>query len=280
MKIGYNVATTKENATLHEELELCEKHGYDYIEIQMDKLPAYLETHTLEEMKQFFDSHHLKPLSLNALAFFNNRSDKDYNGILIEFKKWLEIGEYIGAQYIVAVPLVSDQKFLNETIQKSCVEVLKEFSTIAQPYNIKIALEFIGAPNATVNTFNQAHEIVKLVGRENVGLVLDFFHFHAMGSRIEDLNRDNVNDIFLLHINDVDDYPIGILTDEDRCFPGLGVININGILDALCKYDFKGDVISIELFRPEYYKMDPEEVIKTSKTSIIKSIEPYFGVNI
>ena len=160
------------------------------------------------------------------------------------------------------------------------MEVLKEFSTIAQPYNIKIALEFIGAPNATVNTFNQAHKIVKLVERENVGLVLDFFHFHAMGSRIEDLNRDNVNDIFLLHINDVDDYLIGILTDGDRCFPGLGVIDISGILGTLCKYDFKGDVISIELFRPEYYKMNPEEVIKKSKTSIIKSIEPYFGVNI
>ena len=67
MKIGYNVATTKENATLQEEMELCEKHGYDFIEIQMDKLPEYLKSHSLEEMKDFFDKHHIKPLSLNAL---------------------------------------------------------------------------------------------------------------------------------------------------------------------------------------------------------------------
>ena len=53
MKLGYNVATTKENATLQQELELCDKHGYDFIEIQMDKMPEYLEAHSLEDMKAF-----------------------------------------------------------------------------------------------------------------------------------------------------------------------------------------------------------------------------------
>lgn len=96
MKLGYNVATTKENATLQQELELCDKHGYDFIEIQMDKMPEYLETHTLEDMKAFFDTHDIKPLSLNALQFFNNRNDADYRAVLDEFKEWLEIAHYLG----------------------------------------------------------------------------------------------------------------------------------------------------------------------------------------
>lgn len=279
MKIGYNIATTKENATLQEELELCEKYGYDYIEIQMDKLPKYLETNSLEDMKQFFDTHDLKPLSLNALAFFNNRTEEDYNEIIKEFKNWLKIADYIGAEYIVVVPLVTEEKILIKDIHNSCVQVLKEFSSLANSYGIKIALEFIGAPTATVNTFSQACEIVEDVQYENVGLVLDFFHFHAMGSRISDMNKTNVENIFLLHINDVDDYPIGILTDEDRCFPGLGTIDIAGILNTLKSLDFNGEVISIELFRPEYYKMNPEEVIKKSKESVIRSVKPYFEVS-
>lgn len=276
MKLGYNVATTKENATLQQELELCEKHGYDFIEIQMDKLPEYLQEHSLEDMKQFFDTHQIKPLSLNALQFFNNRNEADYKVVLDTFKEWLEIAEYLGAQYIVAVPLVTEEKILKADIHKSCVNVLKQLALMAAEYDIKLALEFLGAPYATVNTFNQAHAIIEEINDPNVGIVLDFFHFHAMGSRLDDLKNGYIDNIFLLHINDVDDYPIGILTDEDRCFPGLGVIDIPGILSTLKDMAFQGEYISIELFRPEYYQMPAEDVIKKSKETMIESVQPYF----
>ncbi len=47
MKLCLNEATTLENSTLKTDLELCEKHGYDFIEIRtMDKLPEYLTEHS------------------------------------------------------------------------------------------------------------------------------------------------------------------------------------------------------------------------------------------
>ncbi|MCD8820664.1 isomerase [Staphylococcus gallinarum] len=278
MKLGYNVATTKENATLQQELELCDKHGYDFIEIQMDKMPEYLETHTLEDMKAFFDTHHIKPLSLNALQFFNNRNDADYRAVLDEFKEWLEIAHYLGAKYIVLVPLVTETKILNKAIHDSCVKVMTEFATLAEAYHIKIALEFLGAPYATVNTFQQAYDIVEDVAKPNVGLVLDFFHFHAMGSNLADLRKAKAENIFLLHINDVDDYPIGILTDEDRCFPGRGVIDIKGIFNTLREIGFQGEFISIELFRPEYYRLPAEDVIVKSKETVKESVQPFYPI--
>lgn len=278
MKLGYNVATTKENATLQQELELCDKHGYDFIEIQMDKMPEYLKTHTLEDMKAFFDTHHIKPLSLNALQFFNNRNDADYRVVLDEFKEWLDIAHYLGAKYIVLVPLVTETKILNKAIHDSCVKVMTEFATLAEAYHIKIALEFLGAPYATVNTFQQAYDIVEDVAKPNVGLVLDFFHFHAMGSNLADLRKAKAENIFLLHINDVDDYPIGILTDEDRCFPGHGVIDIKGIFNTLREIGFQGEFISIELFRPEYYRLPAEDVIVKSKETVKESVQPFYPI--
>lgn len=278
MKLGYNVATTKQNATLQQEMELCEKHGFSFMEIQMDKLPAYLEEHTLDEMADFFRTHNIKVLGLNALVFFNNRTKEDYEAIIREYKEWLEIAKKLGAQYIVAVPLVTEEKILLDDIKQSCVEVLTELSDLAEPYGIKVALEFLGHPQATVNTFKQGYDIVQTVNRDNVGLVLDCFHFHGMGSRIEDLKQADGSKIFLLHINDTDDYPIGILTDEDRCWPGHGAINLDGILTTLKEIDFPGDVVSIELFRPEYYQMDPEEVIKKSKETMTEVISKYYDV--
>ncbi|SDI40110.1 2-keto-myo-inositol isomerase [Alteribacillus bidgolensis] len=270
MKLCYNQATTLENSNLEKDLELCEKHGYDYIEIRtMDKLPEYLESHSIDDLATFFQNNHIKPLAMNALVFFNNRTKEDHQANIQEFKDTLEKAKKIGAEYIVAVPLVTEEKILKEDIKQSAVEVLTELSALAEAYDIKVALEFVGHPQCTINTFGQAYDIVETVNRSNVGLVLDCFHFHAMGSDMEDLKKANADKIFILHIDDTEDFPIGFLTDEDRVWPGQGAIDLEGIISTVKEKGFDG-AVSVELFRPEYYKLDPDEVIKTAKDTSLE----------
>ncbi|MFC5589934.1 2-keto-myo-inositol isomerase [Sporosarcina soli] len=276
MKLCFNEATTLENSNLSKDLEYCNKHGYDYIEIRtMDKLPEYLQSQTIEELAHYFNTHHIKPLALNALVFFNNRTEEEYQTILTEFKDMLEVGQKIGVKYIVAVPLVTEQKILQDDIKTSSVNVLRELSDLAVPYGIKIAVEFVGHPQCTVNTFGQAYDIVQTVERENVGLVLDCFHFHAMGSRLEDLEKADGSKIFILHIDDTEDFPIGFLTDEDRLWPGQGVIDLDSILSTLKEIGFS-DVVSVELFRPEYYQLDAEKAIVIAKETTVEVVSKYF----
>ncbi|WP_342047033.1 2-keto-myo-inositol isomerase [Bacillus sp. OTU530] len=278
MKLCFNQATTLENSNLVKDLEYCEKHGYDYIEIRtMDKLPEYLKEKSLDDLAEFFDTHHIKPLAFNALVFFNNRNEAEYKEIINEFKGMMEIAKRLGVKYVVAVPLVTEQKILKQDIKKSCVEVLTELSDIAEPYGVKIAVEFVGHPQCTVNTLGQAYDIVETVNRENVGLVLDCFHFHAMGSDLNDLKKADGSKIFILHIDDTEDFPIGFLTDEDRVWPGLGAIDLDSILSTLKEIGFS-DVVSVELFRPEYYKLDAEESIKTAKETTLKVISKYYDL--
>ncbi|WP_438420956.1 2-keto-myo-inositol isomerase [Bacillus siamensis] len=276
MKLCFNEATTLENSNLKQDLELCEKHGYDYIEIRtMDKLPEYLKDHSLADLAEYFRTHHIKPLALNALVFFNNRDEKGYREIISEFKSMMETCRTLGVKYVVAVPLVTDQKILKEEIKKSSIEVLTELSDIAEPYGVNIALEFVGHPQCTVNTFEQAYDIVNAVGRDNVGLVFDSFHFHAMGSNIESLRQADGKKIFIYHIDDTEDFPIGFLTDEDRVWPGKGAIDLDAHLSALRDIGFN-DVVSVELFRPEYYKLTAEETIKTAKETTEAVVSKYF----
>lgn len=276
MQLCFNQATTLENSNLVKDLELCDKHGYDFIEIRtMDKLPEYLKDRSIDELVDFFTTHHIKPLAFNALVFFNNRDEAGYQEIIKEFKEMMEAGKKLGVQYVVAVPLVTEEKILKSDIRKSCVEVLTELSDIAEPYGMKIAVEFVGHPQCTVNTFGQAYDIVEAVNRDNVGLVLDCFHFHAMGSKIEDLKNADGSKIFILHMDDTEDFPIGLLTDEDRLWPGLGAIDLDGILSTLKEIGYS-NVASVELFRPEYYQLDAEEAIKTAKETTVKVVSKYF----
>lgn len=274
MKLAMNQGTTLENSTLEQDLQLLEKYGYDYIEIRsIDKLKEYLETHSIEELVEFFQTHHLKPLSLNALVYFNNRTDEDYKALLEEYKEMLEYAKILNVDRMVVVPLVSEKKILRPVIKQSCVEVLTELSDLAKPYGVKLALEFIGHPHATVNTLSFANEIVAAVDRENVGIVFDTYQYYAMNSTLEDLRNTDFSKVFLFHINDVEDYIPGIMLDEDRVFPGDGVIDLKSILKIIKEKGFS-DHASIEVFRPEYYQLEAEEVVKTAKEKRLKCWRP------
>ncbi|WP_430536065.1 2-keto-myo-inositol isomerase [Listeria rocourtiae] len=277
MKLCFNEATTLENSNLEKDLEICEANGYDYIEIRsVDKLPEYLKTHTLDDLADYFASHHIKPLALNALIYFNNRDKEGHDAIIQEFREMMAICGKIGAKYVVAVPLMAPDKILRKDIKASSIAVLEELSDIAKPHGVKIAVEFIGHPECTINTFEDAYDIVQSVNRDNVGLVFDSFHFHAMGSNIENLKNADGSKIFLFHIDDTEDFQIGILTDDDRVWPGYGAINLGAHISTLQTLGYSG-AVSVELFRPEYYKLTPEETIRKAKETTISVVSKYFN---
>ncbi|MBC1232206.1 2-keto-myo-inositol isomerase [Listeria booriae] len=276
MKLCFNEATTLENSNLEKDLTICERNGYDYIEIRtMDKLPEYLKTHTLDDLATYFQNHHIKPLALNALVFFNNRDEAGHAAIIQEFQEMMHICDKIDAKYVVAVPLVTTEKILKKDIKQSCIEVLQELSSIAESHGVKIALEFVGHPECTVNTFEDAYDIVQAVNRDNVGLVFDSFHFHAMGSNIQNLKNADGSKIFIFHIDDTEDFQIGLLTDDDRVWPGHGVIDLEAHITTLKQIGYS-DVVSVELFRPEYYQLTAEETIEKAKTTTLEVISKYY----
>ena len=51
LKLGYNEATCKENSSVEKDLILCEKYGYDYIELRLDMLKEYFKTHTIDGLR-------------------------------------------------------------------------------------------------------------------------------------------------------------------------------------------------------------------------------------
>jgi len=266
MRLSMNEATALEKSSLEKDLAFCEKYGYDMIEPRtMDCLPAYLKTHTIDELAEYFRTHHVKPLAFNTLCFFNNRTQEDYQNVLAELRQMCEWGQKIGCKTVITVPTVDLKKVTRTEIHESAVKCLKEMGKIAASYGMRISVEFIGHPAASINTFGEAYSVIEDVAMDNVGITLDCFHFHGMNSKIEDLAKADGKKIFIVHLNDTEDFPIGSLLDEDRVWPGTGCINLDEIFQNLKKIGWKEDVVSLELFRPEYYKMNPDEVYRIGK---------------
>jgi 2-keto-myo-inositol isomerase len=265
------------NSTLQIDLELCEKYGYDLIEIRIDKLKDYLKAHTLADLKAFFDTHNIKPYAFNALEYITFRDKAGFAAIWENMRFLCEIGGKIGCKKIVVVPTFDIGNFTKQEILGENKRVLNELADFAEDYGVKLAYEFIGYPNCSVNTFGQAYEIIQAVNRENVGLVLDCFHFHAMGSKIADLETADPSKIMIFHIDDAEDLPIGALRDDKRLWPGDGAIDLDAILFTLKAIGYD-EMVSVELFRPEYWDANIEEVICTGKQKTEKAIKKYFEI--
>ncbi|UFJ42680.1 sugar phosphate isomerase/epimerase [Brevibacillus humidisoli] len=276
MKIAFNQATTMKQSTLEKDLTLCETYGYDYIEIRLDKLRDYLTRYTVQDLKNFFDQNRIKPYAFNALEFITFRDDEGYRQIKEDFQFLLEIGDIIHCKTIVVVPTFDIGDRTKTEIREETVRVLHELAAEAEPYRMRLALEFCGYPTCSVNTFAQAYEIVREANRENVGMVLDCFHFHAMNSRLQDLQSADPGKIFVFHIDDCEDLPAGALRDHHRVWPGTGAIDLDGILAALKKIGYR-EMASIELFRPEYWAWDVEKTIRVGKETTERVIRSHFS---
>jgi 2-keto-myo-inositol isomerase len=277
MKICFNEATTMKNSTLERDLELCEKYGYDSIEIRLDKLREYLETHSVEDLDSFFNSNKLKPFAFNALEFITFRDEAGYNEIKENLVFLCEVGEKIKCKKIVVVPTFDVGDYTKTEIKQESILRLNELADIAEKYGVKLAYEFVGYPNCSVNTFEQTYDIVSAVNRNNVGMVLDCFHFHAMGSRIEDLKKADASKIFIFHIDDSEDLPIGALRDDKRLWPGEGAVDLNSILKTLKEIGYS-EMASVELFRPEYWVWDAEETVRVGREKTIDVISKFFEI--
>lgn len=265
MKLGYNEATCMKSSNLQLDLELCERNHYDFIEIRLDMLGDYLKDHTYQDLRNFFKTSHLKPYAFNSIENINFCTPEEWEERVKLFTFACQSAQEINNPYIIMVPTMGDtmaQKTEAEVFADS-VESLIKFADIAKPYGVKLAFEPIGDPRWCVRSLKQCWDIVKHIDRPDVGIALDAFNLflNTKLADINDLDLIPLEKIFVYHIDDCEDLPLGILDHCHRLFPGDGVIPLQELTNRLHKKGYEG-IASLELFRPEYWAMDPADAIR------------------
>lgn len=264
---------------------MCEKAGFDYIEIRIDMLKEYLQENSLQTLKDFFSTHNLKPHALNAIyldsdMFTENETEK-CKQIVKDFIFCCNVATRIGSEHIIVVPPMNreDKREFTQAktkILEDCTRILKKLSEIALEYNIKICFELVGAPWCSVRTTEFAKKIVDTVNLKNVGYVFDSYNMflHNRLNNFEVLTTIPVEQIFAVHINDAEKLENEQYTQQHRCFCGKGILNLDNYLSTLAEIGYNG-MVSIELFRPEYWEKTAEWVINTAYQTTKESMQKY-----
>ncbi|WP_370622054.1 TIM barrel protein [Bacillus sp. JCM 19034] len=85
-------------------------------------------------------------------------------------------------------------------------------------------------------------ELIETIGEPNVGLLIDAYHCYTTGMKFEELNQIPIELIVHVHINDAKAIPVSEILDNDRLYPGEGVIDLVSFLKQLNAIGYKGAV--------------------------------------
>lgn len=275
MLIGLNGATTMKNADLFTDIYLAEKAEYDLLEIWKAKLNDYLSQKDLTSLVNLFAGAKIKPYAINSIENITFRNKEGFGQIKDETLRLSEIAHRIKCKYLVVVPNDKPPGITKREIIEESVESLRQLSKIALDYDVALAFEFIGREDSSVNNLATCWDIVKTGDLENVGLVFDTFHFYLGGSSLKSLQKVDPEKIFMFHINDSEDLPRNELQDKNRLLPGKGIIPLREIAKGLQGIGYN-KMVSVELFRPEYWRWDPEKLVKEARQTTMAVLKGLF----
>lgn len=262
MKIALNGATTM-HADLETDIKAASAAGFDLIEIWAAKLRDFLKTKSVADLSALLAEYDIVPYSINSIEHITFRTADEYELIKAECKELTEIAGAIGCKNVVVVPGKLTAGMPRAEIVDESVRVLNELADIADKNQVSLAFEFLGQTDCSVQTLDLCKIIIDKCNRDNVGLVIDSFHFYAGGSSFDAFNNLDPEKIFIFHINDAEDLPREHLTDAQRLYPGEGILPLKELKAAFDRIGYS-EVVSIEIFRPEYWEQDPFIVAKKS----------------
>ncbi|MEO8649401.1 MAG: sugar phosphate isomerase/epimerase [Acidobacteriota bacterium] len=257
------------HADLATDIRSAGEAGYDLVELWASKLRTFLSSNTVAELRALLTENGVEAYSINSIEHITFRGPVDYESIKAQCGELSGIAESINCPYIVVVPGKLPKDADENLIIEESVRVLRELGDIAREYGVSLAFEFLGQPDCSVQTLDLAKQIIEQADQDNLGLVIDTFHFYAGGSTFESIDSLDPKKLFIFHINDAEDLPKENLTDAHRLYPGTGILPIKEIKDHLDKIGYDR-MVSVEIFRPEYWEQNPAEVARKAKEATEK----------
>ena len=128
---------------------------------------------------------------------------------------------------------------------------LKETANILEKHGLRLGLEYVGTkllwtsePFPFIHTMKETKELIAVIGQNNVGFVLDSWHWTMANETAADIKTLTNKDVVVCDLNDA---PAEVKkedqVDNQRELPmATGVIDTKGFLQALVDIQFDGPI--------------------------------------
>ncbi len=266
---GLNSWTTGDAVDAATDIRVASAAGYQFVELRDWKIEQYLaQGNRLASLRERGRQSGIGFLSVNTLDDSTLHQGAKRQALIERCHRLCEWAQGLAAPYVIVGPSYQSEPAIDTaTVHARTVEALRDYAHVAADHGVAIAFEYHGYSRCSINNLSQAIDILAEVDTPSLGLVIDAFHFYVGASRLEDLARLDKRRLAIVHLADVDHADRSKLGKPNRVLPGDGVLPVKELVDAVKRLGYLG-AYSLELFREEYWAMDPMIVARNGLASM------------
>ncbi len=162
---------------------IARETGYDALEVWVPKLVRYLDVgYTLEDLKSLCCG--VRTVCLNALSGIERIDPKEYKELLLECERLCVVAKILRCPTVQLVPTYGLEGRSWAEVRELTAKNIRKLADIAAAHGIKLQMEVLA--RSPIHTLAQILEVLDATARENVGMVIDFWHLWAGGGTAPD----------------------------------------------------------------------------------------------
>ena len=262
------------HSNIKTDIRIARESEFEALEIVESKLLRYLDLgFKTVELISLFKKYSIKPVCINALKDIERTEPNEHAELLQETERLCRVAHTLECPTIQLVPFCGlEGRSWPEVLELTSKNIAK-IADIGKKYGIRFQLECIAW--SPIHSLSQSLQVIKQTERENVGIVIDFWHLWAGGETTPDeVAKLDSSVIYGVHFCDGIHHTEGkpwIEEDLRSFLPGEGEIPIKEWVEAVKSTGFDG-VYSSELLSPRHWEWDLLEIARETKLRMEKYI--------
>jgi sugar phosphate isomerase/epimerase len=238
------------SGTQNETIELALSHGFRGIDLDLVDFAQQAAERGLPHARRLLDSAKLRIGSF-AIPFSLELDDAAFAKEMSRLAELIKLAKEMNCtRAVVQISPVSDQRPFHQNFEFHRKRLI-EIAGLLEPAGIRLGVGYNASPAARsegayqfITQYSQLQMLLGLVGRRNVGILLDVWHLHVAGGGIDEIRKLGNNQVVALRLADFPrDRDVSNCSEEDRLLPGeTGVIDSAAVLTHLAEAGYDGPV--------------------------------------
>jgi sugar phosphate isomerase/epimerase len=266
------------NATQREAIDLAAANGFDAV----DADGKYLNTLSNAELSDLAQYRKERKIAwaMAGLPVEFRRDEAAFSAGMAQFPAYARGLQRAGVEKVTTWVMPRSDSLTYLANFKLHATRLREIARVLGDANIRFGIEYV-APKTLwttgrypfVHTMAEMRELIAEIGRPNVAMVLDSWHWYHAGDTAADIAALPSDAIVSVDLNDA---PTGVpkdqMVDGKRELPAAtGVIDVKSFLAALESIGFHGPVRA-EPFNEAVRKMPPAQAAAAASAALRKAL--------
>jgi sugar phosphate isomerase/epimerase len=238
---------------LTEAIEATLSYGFEGIDVQIELVNPLAQGMGLKYCQQIIQVDGLKPGSWVLPTRWRTDDETLFQKDLAELAELSQLAHDVGYTGVTtAVSPASETRAMPENLEW-CKARLQQIADVVGQHGHRLGLEYLATETLRKNVQHDfvhdlagLKQLVEAIGRDNVGYVLDSWHWHLAGETADDIRSLKPEQIVTVHVSDApEDVPNDEQIDNVRRLPGsTGVIDIGSFMQAVNDIGYEGPLVA------------------------------------